>query len=222
MRLYNLLLHLYPAAFRNEYGEEMRAIFAQRARQARGPFAAVALGASTLFEVVANALAVHWDILRQDLRYTARTLTSAPGFTLTAILVVALGVGANTAVFTVTDFVLLRPLPFSEPERLVKLYEQLPGYSRMELSPVTYRDWKRMSHSFEAMGAYVSTSVNLVGQGDPERLEASSVSSDVFPLLGVEPISGRRFNRTDDRVDAPGTVLLSYGLCRRCLEPIWV
>ena len=212
MRLYNLLVHLYPAAFRNEYGEEMRAIFARRERQARGPLGALALWTSTLFEVVVNALAVHWDILRQDLRYTARALAGTPGFTLTAILVVALGVGANTAVFTVTDFVLIRPLPFSEPERLVKLYERLPGYSRMELSPVTFRDWKRMSHSFEAMGAYVSTSVNLVGQGDPERLEASSVSSEVFPLLGIQPLAGRLFNSTDDRIDSPGTVLLSYGL----------
>ena len=212
MRLYNLLVHLYPAAFRNGYGEEMRAIFARRERQARGPLGALALWTSTLFEVVVNALAVHWDILRQDLRYTARALAGTPGFTLTAILVVALGVGANTAVFTVTDFVLIRPLPFSEPERLVKLYERLPGYSRMELSPVTFRDWKRMSHSFEAMGAYVSTSVNLVGQGDPERLEASSVSSEVFPLLGIQPLAGRLFNSTDDRIDSPGTVLLSYGL----------
>jgi predicted permease len=212
MRLYDLLLHLYPAAFRNEYGEEMRAIFARRQRQARGPLATLALGTSTLFEVVVNALAVHRDILRQDLRYTARTLLSAPGFTLTAILVVALGVGANTAVFTVTDFVLIRPLPFSEPDRLVKLYERLPGYTRMELAPVTYRDWKRMSHSFEAMGAFINTSVNLVGQGDPERLEASSVSSDVFPLLGSQPLAGRLFNSTDDRIESPGTVLLSYGL----------
>jgi len=212
MRLYNLLLHLYPAAFRNEYGPEMRAIFARREQEARGPLAALTLWTSTVFEVVGNALAVHWDILRQDLRYTARTLASTPGFTLTAILVVALGVGANTAVFTVTDFVLIRPLPFSDPDRLVKLYERLPGYSRMELSPVTYRDWKRMSHSFEAMGAYVSTSVNLVGQGDPERLEAASVSSDVFPLLGIQPLAGRPFNSTDDRIDSPGTVLLSYGL----------
>ena len=97
--------------------------------------ATLALWTSTVFEVVVNALAVHWDILRQDLRYTARTLARTPGFTLTAILVVALGVGANTAVFTVTDFVLIRPLPFPDPERLVKLWERLPGYTEMELSP---------------------------------------------------------------------------------------
>ena len=212
MRLYNLLLHLYPAAFRNEYGEEMRAIFARRERQARWPLAALALWVSTVFDVLVNALAVHWDILRQDLRYTARTLASTPGFTLTAILVVALGVGANTAVFTVTDFVLIRPLPFSDPDRLVKLYERLPGYTRMELSPVTYRDWKRVSHSFEAMGAFIYTSVNLVGQGAPERLEASSISADVFPLLGIQPLAGRLLNSADDRVESPGTVLLSYGL----------
>jgi len=212
MRLYNLLLHLYPAAFRNEYGEEMRSIFARRERQARGPLAALGLWASTVFEVVVNALAVHWDILRQDLRYTARTLARTPGFTLTAILVVALGVGANTAVFTVTDFVLIRPLPFPEPERLVKLWERLPGYTEMELSPATYRDWKHMSHSFEAMGAYTPTSVNLVGEGDPERLESATVSSDLFGLLDIQPMTGRLFTAADDRHGAPGTVLLSYRL----------
>ena len=212
MRLYNLLLHLYPAAFRNEYGEEMRAIFARRVRQVRGPLAALALWTSTVFEVVVNALAVHWDILRQDLRYTARTLARTPGFTLTAILVVALGVGANTAVFTVTDFVLIRPLPFPQPERLVKLWERLPGYTEMELAPASYRDWKRMSHSFVAMGAYVPNSVNLVGQGDPERLESAAVSADLFGLLGIQPMAGRLFTADDDRSGAPGTVLLSYGL----------
>ena len=102
-------------------------------------------GSATFFDVLGNAAAVHWDILRQDLRYTARTLARTPGFALTAVLVMALGVGANTAAFSVTDYVLIRPLPFPEPDRLVKLWEQLPGYSRMELSPANYRDWKRMS-----------------------------------------------------------------------------
>ncbi len=211
MRLYDALLHLYPAAFRNEYGDEMRAIFAQRRRQSRG-LGVPALWMDTFFEVLTNALAVHGDILRQDLRYTARTLARAPGFTLTAILVVALGVGANTAVFTVTDFVLIRPLPFPQPERLVKLWERLPGYTEMELSPATYRDWRRMSHSFEAMGAYTTNSMNLVGEGDPERLVAAAVTSDLFPLLGSQPMAGRTFTSNDERNGAPGKALLSYAL----------
>ena len=115
---------------------------------------------------------MHADILRQDLRYAARTLARSPGFALTAILVLALGVGANTAAFSVTDFVLIRPLPFAEPDRLVKLWETATRLSAHgAFSAANYRDWKRMSRSFESMGAFTASSVNLVGQGDPERLE---------------------------------------------------
>ena len=140
MRFYDLLLRLYPASFRAEYGDDMRAIWARRMRDAAGSPAVAALGIATAFEVLFNAAAVHWDILRQDLRYTARTLARSPGFALTAVLVLALGVGANTAAFSVTDFVLIRPLPFSAPDRLVKLWEKVPSYSQMELSPANYVD----------------------------------------------------------------------------------
>jgi predicted permease len=211
MRAYRLFLRLYPASFRAEYGDEMCDIWARRRRDASMPLAAAALWIATFFEVLSNAAAVHWDILQQDLRYSARTLARSPGFTLTAILVLALGVGANTAAFSVTDFVLVRPLPFADPERLVKLWETTPGYSRMELSPANYRDWKRMSHSFEGMGAFHSVSVNLVGQGDPQRLEGSTVTAGLFPLLGARPLLGRLFAAAEDRQGAAGTVLLSYG-----------
>jgi predicted permease len=212
MRFYEALLHFYPASFRGEYGNEMRKIFAQRRRDASGFLAAYMLWIETFFDVLFNALAVHWDILRQDLLYTWRTLARTPGFAITAVLVVALGVGANTAAFTVTDFVLLRPLPFHQPERLVKLWETTPGYSRMELSPANYRDWKRMSTSFDAMGAFVPISVNLVGQGDPERIEGTSVTADLLPLLGSQPSFGRAFTSADEREGASGTLLLSHRL----------
>jgi len=211
MRAYRAALHLYPASFRAEYGEEMRAVFARRRRDASGA-AVAALWAVTLADILRNAAAAHWDILRQDLRYTARCLLRSPGFALTAILVTALGVGANTAAFSVTDFVLIRPLPFAAPERLVKLWERLPGYARMELSPANYRDWKRMSTAVEGMGAFYDRAVNLVGQGDPERLERTAVTADLLAMLGVRPLIGRLFTAADDRAGAPGTLLLSYGL----------
>ena len=212
MRFSDLLLRLYPASFRAEYGDDMRAVWARRRRDAAGPLAVAALGIATVFDVLFNAAAVHWDILGQDLRYTARTLARSPGFALTAILVLALGVGANTAAFSVTDFVLIRPLPFSDPDRLVTLWEKVPGYSQMELSPANFVDWKHMSKSFEGMGAYWDTSVNLVGQGDPERLEGATVTADLLPLLGVQPVMGRLFTAAEDREGAPGTLLLSYQL----------
>ena len=127
MSAYNLLLRVYPASFRNEYGEEMRALFARRHREATRPFGAVALWLGTIAEVMGNAALVHWDLLRQDLSYTARMLRRAPGFAITAALIVALGIGATTAAFSVTDFVLLRPLPFPEPDSLVRFMREDAG-----------------------------------------------------------------------------------------------
>ncbi|HYL05722.1 MAG TPA: hypothetical protein VE075_06765, partial [Thermoanaerobaculia bacterium] len=194
MGLYRALLVLYPASFRRQYGAEMGAIFARRRREAGGLAAVAGLWLETICEVAGNAAAVHWDLLRQDLRYTARTLRRAPGFAATVLLVVALGVGANTAAFTVTDFVLVRPLPFSEPERLVKLWENRPGYSQMEPSPANYRDWKRMSTAFAGMGAFSGIAVNMMGQGDPVRLEGAADTAEVLPLLGIRPLLGRWFS----------------------------
>ncbi len=212
MRAYRLLLHFYPKSFRHEYGDEMCLIFARRLDESSGVLSRAALWLQTILELTGNAAAVHGDILRHDLRYTRRTLARTPGFTVTAILIVALGVGATTAAFSVTDFVLFRPLPFHEPDRLVTLWETKPGFDGMELSPANYRDWKSASHSFESIGAYHGLTVNLVGKGEPSRLEGAAVSADLFPTLGVRPIVGRTFTAADDRSGAPRTVILSYRL----------
>ena len=144
-----------------------------------------------------KALAAHLDMLIQDLRYTARTLNRARGFALTAILVTALGVGANTAAFSAADFVLLRPLPFADPDSLVRLCEGPRtggGWGCMnQLSPANYRDFKTMSSSFEEMGAFFNDAVNLVGGGEPRRLAITRVTPEVLPLLGVKPVLGRVF-----------------------------
>jgi predicted permease len=212
MRAYNLLLRCYPASFRNEYGEELRAIFTRRRRDAQGPFGAAAVWAGAVADVLGNAALAHGDVLRQDLAYTVRSLRRAPGFAVTAIVIVALGIGATTAAFSVTDFVLIRPLPFPAPNRLIRLYERTPGYSRMELSAANYRDWKQGSTVFESMGLYHSTAGNLVGVGEPLRIEGASVSADLFPTLRVQPLLGRLFADADDRGGAAGTILLSYRL----------
>jgi putative ABC transport system permease protein len=212
MRIYRLLLYLYPASFRSDYGAEMEAIFRIHLHNARGA-TRLALWFAVLHEVIMNAPAVHWDILKQDLRYTARTLNRARGFALTAVLVTALGVGANTAAFSVADFVLLRPLPFADPDALVRLCEGPRtggGWGCMnELSPANYRDFKAMSSSFEGMGAFTGAGVNLVGVGEPRRLEIAPVTQEVLPLLGVNPALGRVFEaREDDR----SAIVISYGL----------
>lgn len=212
MRLYRALLALYPSSFRRQYGAEMVGIFARRRREAAGPPAVAALWAETVADVLVIAAAAHWDVLMQDLRYAARSLGRAPVFAGTALVVVALGVGANTAVFSVTDYVLIRPLPFAAPDRLVKLWERLPGYEQMEPSPANYRDWKRMSTSFASMGAFSTQSYNLSGQGEPVRLEGAMVTSEVLPLLGVRPTLGRLFAAAEDRPGSGGTLLLGHRL----------
>src|SRR5580698_843760 len=205
MRLYRALLHLYPASFRAEYGEEMCAVLTQRQTSLL----------SATVEVLRNAPAVHWDILRQDLCYAARTLARAPGFTAVAILVLALGIGANTAVFSVTDYVLIRPLPFLSPDRLVRVWEKLPGYRQMELSPVNYRDWRRMNTVFEDLAAVTTQEVNLIGESAPERVKAALVTGNLFSVLGVPPLLGHSIGPADDRDGAPRTVVLSYGVWQR-------
>ena len=214
-RFYSALLRLYPSSFRAEYGEEMRAIFARRLERESGLPGILALAVEGAWDVARNALRLHADILRQDLRYTVRTLARSPGFAVTAVLVTALGIGATTTTFSITDHVLIRPLPFPDSERLVRLWESNTEQAwRNELSPANYRDWKTLSRSFETMGAYARTSVNLVGQGDPKRLTAASVTASLLPTLGRQPLLGRTFTDADDREGAAGTLLLSHGLWR--------
>ncbi len=215
MRLYRALLWLLPASFRSEYADEMAALFARRQRDAHGRLGRARHWVEAALDVVGSAARVQLDLLRQDLHHLDRSLRRAPGFALTVVLVSALGIGATTAAFSVTDHVLIRPLPFPEPDRLVELWQsdRAEGY-RNELSPANYRDWKRLTASFEAMGAFYKNSVNLVGDGDPVRLQSAVVTHEVLPLVGTRPLLGRAFAADEDREGAPGTVLLSQGLWR--------
>ena len=210
---YRALLRLYPASFRTEYGEEMTAAFVDACADASG-VRVIALLLRTAAQEIPNALAVHWAILLHDLRYTLRTVNRARGFAVTAVLVTALGVGANTAAFSVADFVLLRPLPFTDPETLVRLCEGPRtggGWGcNNQLSPANFRDLKSMSRSFQALGAFRVDAVNLVGGGEPRRLAIAGVEPDVLPMLGVAPALGRVFAphaQGDER-----TAILSHGL----------
>src|SRR3954464_660439 len=211
MRIYSLLLRAYPASFRNEYGDEMRAVFARR-RASVGSLGAIALWIETIPDTIGNALLVHADLTRQDVGYAARMLRRAPGFAFTAMVIVSLGIGATTAAFSVTDFVLLRPLPFPQPDRLVKLLERTPGYGRMELSAANYRDWKQAATVFESIGLYHLAARNLIAGDEPMRVEGAEVSADLIPTLGVTPLRGRTFVAADDAAGAPATIVLSYRL----------
>jgi putative ABC transport system permease protein len=215
MRLYRRLLYLFPASFRVEYGDEMCAVFADRSA-GTGGLGRLGLLLGAVADVVPNAVAAHWDLLVQDLHYIRRSLNRARGFAIAVIAVIAVGVGANTAAFSVADFVLLRPLPFPEPNTLVRLCWGPRTGGRWgcmnQLSPANYRDYQSLTSSFESLGAFYGNAVNLVGAGDPQRLAMTGVTSEVLPLLGVPPMLGRLFaSGTSAGADAR-EVVLSHGL----------
>ena len=210
--VYRALLRLYPASFRADYGDELTRTYAENvAQQGR-----VAAFFAAIGDVVPNALAAHRDILMQDLKYTVRSLIRARGFAIATILVTALGVGANTATFSVADFVLVRPLSYPDPQELVRLCEgprEGGGWGcNNELSPANFRDVDAKQRSLLSLGAYARGSVNLVGSGDPLRVGILYVDPDVLPTLGVRPIAGRIFDTTASFVNDERTVILSYGL----------
>jgi predicted permease len=162
-----------------------------------------------------HGVAHAWENFRQDLRYTVRTLRRAPAFALTAIFVIALGVGANVAAFSVADFVLVRPLAFPESDALVRLCEGPRtggGWGcNNQLSPANYRDFKEQTSSFQALGAFRRDAVNLVGGGEPQRVATSVVTAEVLPVLGVQPVLGRLFDASGGTADMRSAVI-SYGL----------
>lgn len=209
MRFYRLLLRLYPFSFRADYEDELAAVHAERAKDASGPFGSLWLALGAIFDVVPNAIASHWEVLRQDLHFAVRSLRRAPGFTITALLVAALGVGANTAAFSLTDFVLVRPLPFMNADRLLKLWESNPGGTN-DVSPANFRDWQAQSRSFTGMGAFTMRAANLVGAGEPRRLDTVKATPELLPLLGVPALIGRPFTAEDTVKGHP--VVLSHSL----------
>src|SRR5277367_4213326 len=132
--------------------------------------------------------------LAQDLRYGLRSLAKNPGFTTVAVLTLALGIGANTAIFSVVESLLLRTLPYPRPAQLVEITNTYPPQvPRGGLSPGDYADWRQQSSSFSEMGAYAINSVgsNLSGDGDPQRVQAGYADAELFPMLGIRPVAGR-------------------------------
>ncbi|HKW55772.1 MAG TPA: ABC transporter permease [Candidatus Acidoferrum sp.] len=152
--------------------------------------------------------------LLNDIRYSFRLLFKSPGFALIAVLTLALGIGANTAIFSVVNAVLLRPLPFRDPSRLVLVIEK-SKYPTITVSYENYLDWRDQSHSFESMEAIYGTNMTLTGKGEAERLVARRVTAGFFPLLGVSPSVGRNFSPEEDRAGGAPVAILSYGLWQR-------
>ncbi|HKY03311.1 MAG TPA: ABC transporter permease, partial [Blastocatellia bacterium] len=157
------------------------------------------------------------DTLLQDVRYAIRMLAKNPGFTLAAVVALALGIGANTAIFSVVNSMLLRPLPYAEPERLLQVWETQPSKGRRQI-PASYpnfKDWKEQNQVFEEIAAYTEWSLNLTGAGDPERIQSAIVSPAFFSMLGVRPIIGRDFLPEEDQPGKNLVALLGQSLWQR-------
>jgi len=155
---------------------------------------------------------VFMQTLWEDFRYSLRLFRKSPGFTLIAGLALALGIGANTAIFSVVNGVLLRPLPYPEPNRLMAVYESTQEFSHGSLAYPNFMDWRRENHSFTDIAAFRGDDFILTGSGQPEHLNGEWVSASLFPILGVNPMLGRSFLPEEDRQGASGVVMLSYGL----------
>jgi len=212
--LYRALLRLYPASFREEYGREMRAIFARRWRLASHPINRMLLLVDACADVLRNAPAAHVDIVGHDLSTAWQTIRRARALSVTVVVVTAIGIGATTAAFAVADHVLIRPLPYHESHRLVRIYQADLNGGRSEASPANYRDWRDNARSFERIAAYQPVSRNLISAGSPVRLEGASVTGDLFATLGVTPLLGRSITSDDDREASPLTVVISERLWR--------
>ncbi len=157
------------------------------------------------------------NTILQDLKYGLRMLAKNPGFTAVAVLTLALGIGANTAIFSVVNAVLLRPLPYRDANRLVIVWEQnLPrGWRTNIVSAANFDDWRQQNTVFSDMSAVDPTSFNLTGVGEPMEIDGEHVSANLFTLLGVQPMRGRGFFPADDEASSPPVAIISYGLWQR-------
>ncbi|HVT61159.1 MAG TPA: ABC transporter permease [Thermoanaerobaculia bacterium] len=157
------------------------------------------------------------ETLLRDLAFGLRMLRGNPGFSVIAVLTLAIGIGANTALFSVVNGVLLKPLPFPHPEQLVGLHESKPNFATGSISYPNFRDWQQANRTFSAIAITRGTGYSLTGRGDAEQLRALAVSSDFFSLLGVKPLLGRSFARGEDEIGAAPSVLVSEAFWRRKL-----
>jgi len=146
--------------------------------------------------------------LWQDVRYALRVLVKNPGFTAVAVLTLALGIGVNSALFSVVNSVLLNPLPFPNPNELCILYSSTASFEHSSSSYPNFLDWQKQNHSFTALGAFRNANYNLTGSGEPERVHAHMISAEFFPAFGIQPLLGRNFTLEEDRAGAAPVVIL--------------
>src|SRR5438552_15640185 len=152
------------------------------------------------------------EALWQDLKYGARLLSKSPVFTLVAVIALALGIGANTAIFSVVNAVLLRALPFRDADKLVVVWEKSRKNDQHVANPANFLDWSEQNNVFAEMAAFIDQNAVMIGDGEPEEVPSQFATTNLFSMLGVEALLGRTFSPDDGQPNQPRVVVLSYGL----------
>jgi putative ABC transport system permease protein len=219
-RVYRLLLRMMPFEFRGDFGSEMEEVFRDQRAEAshrRGAAGLFALWSETILGIFRTAPREHLAILRQDARHALRRMAKAPGYVAIAVIILALGIGVNTAVFSVLNAVLARPLPYAHGEDLLQIHQVAPKatISEMHFSVQEINDYRRRNSTFEEFAEYHTMLFTLLGQGDTERVRTGVVSAGFFRMFGVTPALGRDFRAADEQLNAPAVLLMSYEYWQR-------
>lgn len=214
-KLFRALVRVLPFDFRTNYEGEMEGVFREQHREVeeRGGFLeALKLWKETIVGIFTTAPREHWQILTSDCGYAFRMMRKNPGFTVVAILTLALGIGANTAIFSVVHSVLLRALPYPQGQQLIFIRQQEMklGIPDMAFSVKEIEDYRAQNRTLSGLVEYHAMSFTLFGHGDPERVRTGVVSANYFDLFGVQPLLGRTFLPDDEKPGAPPVLLLSY------------
>ena len=214
-RVFRGLLLFYPAAFREEYGREMALVFRDRYRDAAGPLDKGWLWLNVVAGILTEAPREHLRLTREDLRYALRRLRASPAFAATSVATLALAIGASTAMFSVIDTLLLRPLPYAEPDRLTMLWTEIPA-QRVREGRSAYgnvEQWRTGSRSFDDLAVFDPISATLTQGGSRNQVSVARVSPNFFALLGVRPVRGRMFS-DDDAQERRRLALVSHRFWR--------
>ena len=218
-RRFRMLLRLLPAEFRGDYGPEMEQVFTEQRAEAErhgDKMGIWRLWWETAKGIFTTAPREHLSMLRQDAGFALRMMRKNLGFTIAAIVVLGLGIGANTAIFSVVNAVLLKPLPYEHGERLLMLNQRTARAGGVGRSSVPeLNDYRRQNRSLDGIVEYHNMQFILLGRSEPERVETGVVSWNFFDLFGVKPLAGRMFEPNDEKPGAPAVLLLSYEYWQR-------
>ena len=214
-RMFRALLKFLPDDFRSDYGREMEHTFEDQEREARDRSGAAGVARvwwETLTGIFTTAPREHWEMLEQDTAYALRTMRKNLGFTALAVLTLALGIGANTAIFSVVHGVLIKPLPYAQGQQLVFIRQQAQkeGIDDTGFSVHEIEDYRQQNQSLAGLVEYHTMSFILYGHGDPDRVRTAVVSANYFDLFRVSPLVGRTFLPADDKEGAAPVLILSY------------